>query len=138
MSPKKRRGRLAAYVCTAAPLLRREMKWQFSVLKIHHRQCYSIENALQGLMHVGNFSTVHSAVVDTKTFFDEKTLFNTRYKTNSTQNGIWVKFQHFWPKNDDEKWSRKNIFEIPPCAHHVIFITKFVPFNQNSVIKMTW
>ena len=76
MSPKKRRGRLAAYVCTAAPLLRREMKWQFSVLKIHHRQCYSIENALQGLMLVGNFSTVHSAVVDTKTFFDEKTLFN--------------------------------------------------------------
>ena len=42
------------------------------------------------------------------------------------QNGIWVKFQRFWPKNDDEKWSRKNIFEIPPCAHHVIFITEFV------------
>ena len=35
-------------------------------------------------------------------------------------------FEHFWPKNDDEKWSRKNIFEIPPCAHHVIFITEFV------------
>ena len=32
------------------------------------------------------------------------------------QNGIWVNFYHFWPKNDDEKWSRKNIFEIPPCA----------------------
>ena len=52
------------------------------------------------------------------------------------QNGIWVKFQYFWPKNDGEKWSRKNIFEIPPCAHHVIFITKFVlltktpPFNE--------
>jgi hypothetical protein len=28
-------------------------------------------------------------------------------------------------KNDDEKWSRKNIFEIPPCAYHVIFITEF-------------
>jgi hypothetical protein len=27
-----------------------------------------------------------------------------------------VKFYHFWPKNDDENWSRKNIFEIPPCA----------------------
>ena len=25
-----------------------------------------------------------------------------------------------------KKWSRKNIFEIPPCAHHVIFITEFV------------
>jgi hypothetical protein len=22
----------------------------------------------------------------------------------------------FWPKNDGEKWSRKNIFEITPCA----------------------
>ena len=42
------------------------------------------------------------------------------------QNVIWVKFQHFWPKNDDEKWSRKNVFEIPPCAHHVIFVTEFV------------
>jgi hypothetical protein len=37
-----------------------------------------------------------------------------------------VKVDHFWPKNDGEKWSRKNIFEIPPCAHHVIFITEFV------------
>ena len=23
---------------------------------------------------------------------------------------------YFWPKNDGEKWPRKNIFEIPPCA----------------------
>ena len=38
----------------------------------------------------------------------------------------WVKFYHFWPKNDDDKWSRKNIFEVPPCDHHVIFITEFV------------
>jgi hypothetical protein len=22
----------------------------------------------------------------------------------------------YWPKYDGEKWSRKNIFEIPPCA----------------------
>ena len=68
MSPKRGgEGSPHTYLCTAAPLLRREMKWQFSVLKIHHRQCYSIENALQGLMLVGNFSTVHSAV-DTKEF----------------------------------------------------------------------
>ena len=32
------------------------------------------------------------------------------------QNGIWVKFQHFMPKDNGEKWSRKNIFEIPPSA----------------------
>ena len=31
------------------------------------------------------------------------------------QNGIWVTIYHFWPKNDDEKWHRKNYFEIPPC-----------------------
>jgi hypothetical protein len=41
-----------------------------------------------------------------------------------------VKIYHFWPKNDGEnfgeKWFTKNIFEIPPCAHHVIFITEFV------------
>ena len=42
------------------------------------------------------------------------------------QNGIWVKFLHFWPKNDDEKWSQETIFEIPPWGHHVIFITEFV------------
>ena len=23
---------------------------------------------------------------------------------------------YFWTKTDDEKWSRKNVFEIPPCA----------------------
>ena len=32
------------------------------------------------------------------------------------QNGIWVKFYHFWPKNDGEKWCRNLFFEIPPCA----------------------
>ena len=31
------------------------------------------------------------------------------------QNEMWVKFYHFGTKNDDEKWSRKNIFEITPC-----------------------
>jgi hypothetical protein len=31
----------------------------------------------------------------------------------------------FLASNDDEKWPRKNIFEIPPCAHPVIFITEF-------------
>ena len=34
----------------------------------------------------------------------------------SGQNGIWVKFYSFWPKNDEEKWSRKNISKIAPCA----------------------
>ena len=42
------------------------------------------------------------------------------------QNGIWVKYWHFWPKNDGEKWSRKNTFEIPTCAHHAIFINELV------------
>ena len=39
---------------------------------------------------------------------------------------LWVKFQHFWPKNDGEEWSRKNYFEIPSCGKMVIFITEFV------------
>ena len=38
------------------------------------------------------------------------------------QNGIWVKFYHFWPKNDGQKWSRKNIFEIATCGSHFLFI----------------
>ena len=42
------------------------------------------------------------------------------------QNWICDKKYYFWPKNDGEKWSRKNIFEIPPYAHYVIFITEFV------------
>ena len=25
-------------------------------------------------------------------------------------------FHHFWPKYGSENWSRKNIFEIPPCT----------------------
>ena len=28
-------------------------------------------------------------------------------------NGICIQKYKFWPKNDGEKWSRKNIFEIP-------------------------
>ena len=45
---------------------------------------------------------------------------NTSYLTDSyivfyPQNGICIQKYNFWPKNDGEKWSRKNIFEIPPC-----------------------
>ena len=45
---------------------------------------------------------------------------NTSYLTDSYI-GFTLKMEsvfkklHFWPKNDGEKWSRKNIFEIPPC-----------------------
>ena len=49
-----------------------------------------------------------------------------------------------WPKNDGEKWSRKNIFEIPPCAYHFL-LNEFTRQNEgvfvkntNSVIKMAW
>ena len=44
---------------------------------------------------------------------------------------------NFWPKNDGEKWSRKNYFEIPPCGKMVIFITEFVilgPFMKHGKI----
>ena len=33
---------------------------------------------------------------------------------------------HTFLNNQPMQWSRKNIFEIPPCAHHVIFITEYV------------
>jgi hypothetical protein len=55
-----------------------------------------------------------------------------------------MKFEHFWPTNDDEKCSRKNIFEISPCAHHVIFITEFVlliknpPFYEVNSFNRKW
>ena len=38
----------------------------------------------------------------------------------------------------------KNIFEIPPCAHHVIFITEFVlliknpPFYEVNSFTRKW
>ena len=35
----------------------------------------------------------------------------------SGQNGIWVKIWHFWPKNDGEKWSRKNLFKKSFLLH---------------------
>ena len=59
------------------------------------------------------------------------------------QNGIWVNFYHFWPINDGKKWSRKNIFEIPPHAKQlsdslIYFIeTGFFYKITNSVRKIT-
>ena len=52
-----------------------------------------------------------------------------------------MKFKHFWPKNDGEKWSRINIFEIPPCAHHVIFISEFnqkYKFSNKNNMVSAW
>ena len=46
------------------------------------------------------------------------------------QNGIWVKFYHFGPKNNDEKCSRIILFEIPPWGKLFVFITGKV-FAQN-------
>jgi hypothetical protein len=31
-----------------------------------------------------------------------------------------MEYGYFGFKDDGEKWSRKNIFEIPPCAHHFL------------------
>ena len=55
----------------------------------------------------------------------------------------WVKFYHFWPKHDDEKWSGKNIFEIFPCAlsnyKHIFYFIHRRIFAKvtNSVTKIT-
>ena len=58
----------------------------------------------------------------------------------------WNLYQkyNFCPKNDGEKWHRKNIFEIPACAHRVIFITEFVlltinpPFYEVNSFNRKW
>ena len=42
------------------------------------------------------------------------------------QSGICVQKYIFWPKNDGEKWSKKNYFEIPPSGKIIIFVTEFV------------
>ena len=54
------------------------------------------------------------------------------------------KINVFCTKNDGEKWYRKNIFEIPPCTHHVIFITESVllikipPFYEVNSFNRKW
>ena len=59
------------------------------------------------------------------------------------QNGIWVKFYHLWPKNDCEKWRRKNIFEILPCgkpkSDPLIYFKEWGIFYKitNSITKLT-
>ena len=47
------------------------------------------------------------------------------------QNGIWVKFYHFGPKNDGEKWVRKNSFEIPPWAQP--FYDRLIYFIERRI-----
>jgi hypothetical protein len=51
-----------------------------------------------------------------------------------------MKFSHFWPKNDVEKWSRKNMFEIHSCPFLLIHFTSqkggFLHQMTNSVTKM--
>jgi hypothetical protein len=43
-----------------------------------------------------------------------------------------------------KKWSRKNIFQIRPCAYRVIFITEFVllikitPFYEVNTFNRKW
>ena len=37
----------------------------------------------------------------------------------------------FWPKNDGEKWSTKNYFEITPCGMMAISVTEFVILRKN-------
>ena len=45
-----------------------------------------------------------------------------------------MKFYLFWPKNDDEKWSRKNSFEILPCAKKATFVVEFVILCKNPIM----
>ncbi len=47
-----------------------------------------------------------------------------------------MKVNHFWPKNDGEKWSRKNIFEIPLCRSPFLLI-HFTLQKKGSLQQMT-
>ena len=62
-------------------------------------------------------------------------------KFRPTLHTVHDKSDHCFP-SQNEYGSRKNIFEIPPCDHQVIFITEFVllikipPFYEvNSFIR---
>ena len=46
-----------------------------------------------------------------------KLMLNTQYMTNSTL--VCLVKMEYVTKNNDEKWSRKNYFEIPPYASHL-------------------
>ena len=55
-----------------------------------------------------------------------------------------MKFDHFWPKNDGEKWPRKIVFEIPLCRSYFLLI-HFTSLKgglsykiTNSVTKITF
>ena len=74
--------------------------------------------------------------------------FNTQYMTNTTIVSP-VKMEYGWNFSISSlkmmvKWSRKIIFEIPPCAHHVIFITEFLllikipPFYEVNSFNRKW
>ena len=45
------------------------------------------------------------------------------------------KIKKNWPKNDGEKWSRKTIFEIPPCGSHFLLIHFTIWFCGKSQIQ---
>ena len=61
-----------------------------------------------------------------------------------TQNGIWVKIYHFWPKNDDAKGSRKIFLKFLHAQTHfqtLLFTPEKEGFGTkmtNSVTKMTF
>ena len=64
--------------------------------------------------------------------------FNTSYLTEFIhqfypQNGICIQKYNFCPKNDGEKWSTKNIFEIPPCGRlYFPLLNKSAPNHKFS------
>ena len=65
------------------------------------------------MIYLLKLSDLYDVLKYVLTHIDEK--FN---RTLPGQNGIWVKSYHFWPKNDGEKWWRKNIFETPHALSH--------------------
>ena len=49
--------------------------------------------------------------------------------------------KHFWPKDDDENWSRKKYFEIPSCAKLSFLVHKNVyscKFSNKNYLLRAW
>ena len=51
------------------------------------------------------------------------------------QNGIWVKFYHFWLKNEGEKWSKKTFFKF--LREETIFL-KFILLHREEAVSTSF
>ena len=51
-------------------------------------------------------------------------------------NGIWVKFYHFWPNKDDEKWSRKIFLKFLHAHYEMLINNSFSVLNLRTCLDI--